>query len=137
MVSSESKERGSSQKWLAAFACSKELTNMNDKEAKTFYNSKEWKSKRLQILERDHYECQECRERLRLAAVEGKRLYGKDAKIRRATEVHHKRELKDYPELRLDDDNLISLCVRCHNDKHGRRTKTLVKRKKVISEEKW
>lgn len=113
------------------------LAGMDDREAKAFYNSKEWKSKRLQILERDHYECQACRERLRLAAAEGKRLYGKDAKIRRATEVHHKKELKDYPRLRLDDDNLVSLCVKCHNDKHGRRTKEFAKKKKVVSEEKW
>ncbi len=110
---------------------------MNDKEAKKFYNSKEWKRKRLQILERDHYECQECRNRLRRAVDEGKRLYGKDAKIRRATEVHHKKELKDYPKLRLDDENLISLCVMCHNDMHGRRTRQINKKKRVVSEEKW
>lgn len=112
------------------------LANMNDKEAKAFYNSKEWKSKRLQVLERDHYECQECRKRLRVAAVEGKMLYGTAAKIRRATEVHHKKELKDYPQLRLDDENLISLCVMCHNDKHGRRIRQF-KKKNVVSEEKW
>lgn len=110
---------------------------MNDKEAKAFYNSKEWKRKREKILERDHYECQECRERLRVAAARGKRLYGKDAKIRRATEVHHKKELKDYPQLRLDDENLVSLCVKCHNDKHGRYTKKFLKRKNVVSKEKW
>lgn len=110
---------------------------MNDKEAKAFYNSKEWKHKRLQILERDLYECQECRERLRLAAVEGRKLYGEDAKIRRATEVHHIKELKDYPTLGLNDDNLISLCARCHNDKHGRRPKIITRKKKIVSEEKW
>lgn len=35
-----------------------------DGEAKAFYNAAAWKHKRMQILERDHYECQDCRKRL-------------------------------------------------------------------------
>lgn len=31
-----------------------------------------------------------------------------------ATEVHHIRKIKDAPELRLDLDNLMSLCTPCH-----------------------
>jgi len=34
--------------------------------------------------------------------------------------VDHIKELEDYPELALDDDNLETLCVNCHNKKHGR-----------------
>lgn len=34
---------------------------MTEKEIKRFYNSKEWKRKREKILQRDNYECQDCR----------------------------------------------------------------------------
>lgn len=62
---------------------------MTDKEAKKFYNSTMWKHKRMQILERDHYECQDCRKRLRDAVAAGDILRGEEKKIRRAEEVHH------------------------------------------------
>jgi 5-methylcytosine-specific restriction endonuclease McrA len=84
---------------------------MTDKEAKKFYNSTMWKYKRMQILERDHYECQDCRKRLRDAVAAGDILRGEEKKIRRAEEVHHIVELKEHPELGLEEDNLISLCV--------------------------
>lgn len=64
----------------------------------------------MQILERDRYECQDCRERLHDAAEQGKKLEGKDRLIASAEEVHHIRELRAYPKLALDDDNLVSLC---------------------------
>lgn len=82
---------------------------MTDKEAKAFYNSSAWKHKRMQILDRDHYECQDCRRRIKDAAVSGTQLIGRDRKIWRAEEVHHIQELKEHPELGLDDDNLIML----------------------------
>ena len=109
---------------------------MNDKEIKKFYNSKEWKRKRIQILKRDTFECQDCVTRLRKAAAEGRRLTGEDAKIRQACEVHHIKELRDYPKLSLTDDNLISLCVKCHNIRHGRYPKKF-KKKKPICDEMW
>lgn len=37
-----------------------------------------------------------------------------------ALEVDHIKELKDYPELALVDDNLRTLCKDCHNKRHGR-----------------
>ena len=86
---------------------------------------------------RDHYECQDCRERLRKATEEGRRLTGEDAKIRIATQVHHIKELREYPQLAFDKENLISLCTQCHNIRHGRNPKRFVKRKKRITEEKW
>ena len=82
---------------------------MTDKEAKVFYNSAAWKLKRMQILERDHYECQDCRKRLKDAVAADIALRGEERKIRRAEEVHHIQELKEHPELGLEDDNLISL----------------------------
>lgn len=110
---------------------------MTDKEAKRFYNSKEWKKKRLDQLEKDHYECKDCIKRLKEAKAKGIQLYGEDREIRRATQVHHEKELKEYPELGLDDDNLTSLCTQCHNIRHGRNPKRFVKRKKRLTEERW
>lgn len=110
---------------------------MTEKEVKKFYNSKEWKKKRIDILERDHYECQDCTKRLKDAAVNGTILSAEDRKIRRAQEVHHIKELREYPELKLDDDNLTSLCIQCHNVRHGRNPRRFVRKKKRLTEEKW
>lgn len=110
---------------------------MTEKEVKKFYNSKVWKTKREEILKRDRRECQDCVRRLQDAAVEKVILAGEDRKIRAAVEVHHIKELRDYPELKLDDDNLISLCTQCHNVRHGRNVKRFVKKKKRVTEERW
>ena len=69
---------------------------MTDREAKHFYDSAAWKHKRLQILTRDHYECQDCRKRLNDAVAAGEALNGKDRMIRRAEEAHHIQELKEH-----------------------------------------
>ena len=110
---------------------------MTEKEVKKFYNSKNWKIKRIEILKRDCFECQDCIKRLKEAAVNGTQLRGEDREIRKATEVHHIKELREYPELALDEDNLISLCTKCHNARHGRYIKQFVKKKKRLTEEKW
>lgn len=66
--------------------------------ARSFYNSKLWKSVRLEVLRRDHYTCAEC--------------------FSRAEEVHHIIELT--PEnitdarISLNPDNLRCLCHDCH-----------------------
>ena len=110
---------------------------MNDKEAKRFYNSKQWKIKRICILERDNYECCDCRERLKEAAVKGVYLNPEQRKIHMAADVHHIKSLKEHPELRLDDDNLVSLCSECHNARHGRTTKRFNQKKKRVTQERW
>lgn len=33
--------------------------------------------------------------------------------------VHHIKSVKEYPELRLVEDNLMSLCIKCHEAVHG------------------
>lgn len=76
----------------------------------SFYKSTAWKSKRRNILRRDDYRCQECKR------------YGKSIT---ATTVHHIEPLKDKPELRLEGNNLISLCNKCHEGMHNRDTNTL------------
>lgn len=76
----------------------------NIKAMKQFdYQSQKWKRKRLKILRRDNYLCQECKR------------YGK---MIAAREVHHIKYSDEYPELAYDDNNLISLCHACHNKQH-------------------
>lgn len=70
-----------------------------------FYTSWAWLQKRKQILERDNFECQRCKE---------------EGGFSKANTVHHIKELKDYPELSLTDSNLVSLCYSCHNIAHER-----------------
>lgn len=115
---------------------------MTDSEAKKFYKSAKWLHKREQILKRDHYECQICRERIRNADESGTELPVQDRRIRRAVIVHHLRHLKDFPELALDDDNLISVCHECHDRLHERDADTLnafrrLEKPKPITDEKW
>jgi 5-methylcytosine-specific restriction endonuclease McrA len=76
-----------------------------------FYKSSRWLKKRAKILRRDGYQCVECKK------------YGR---LREAKIVHHIKELQDYPELALEDSNLESLCMTCHNKKHPEKgTKSL------------
>lgn len=110
---------------------------MTEKDIKQFYNSKRWKIKRNDILKRDHYECQDCLKRIKDAAINGVQLAAVERKIRCAQEVHHIKELREHPELALDDNNLISLCIECHNIRHGRYPKKIIRRKPRLTEEKW
>ena len=92
-----------------------------DQETNKFYKTYKWKRKREEALLRDNYECQICK---------------KEGRFHPAECVHHIKELKHYPELALDINNLVSLCNRCHNlihDKHLNRTK----KKKFSNEERW
>lgn len=68
-----------------------------------FYETTAWRKKRQLILKRDGYQCQLCKR------------YGR---IKQANTVHHIKELLEYPELALDNDNLISVCAECHNKLH-------------------
>lgn len=86
-----------------------------------FYKSKEWKHKRLEIIERDNHECQYCKELGKLT-IENKvdTIADSEDQAKTPLEVHHIEELKSKPELGLDDDNLITLCINCHNVEHER-----------------
>ena len=83
----------------------KRIEKMNEEK---FYKSKKWRRKRERVLKRDNYVCQKCKR------------YGKNVE---ATTVHHIKHLKNYPELALDENNLISLCERCHNKEHPEKAK--------------
>lgn len=109
------------------------VKDMTDKEAKAFYNSKAWKQKRIEILKRDHFECQDCIKRARVVEKNN----GVMMHIQRASEVHHIVEYKERPDLGLDDNNLVSLCISCHNLRHGRRPRMFQPPKKRVTEEKW
>ena len=43
--------------------------------------------------------------------------------MRQATTVHHIKHYDEYPELALNNDNLISLCEACHNNMHPEKAK--------------
>ena len=84
-----------------------------------FYSSREWKRIRLIVLERDNYECQECR-RKGLVTIDTNE-YSESAKRKKIKlVVHHVKELEHHPELALEIDNLEVNCVDCHNAEHDR-----------------
>ncbi len=85
------------------------LDTSSKKARRIFYTSSDWRMMRAYILERDNYECQWCKR-------DGKVTSQLDSVL----EVDHIKELKDYPELALDESNLRTLCKDCHNKRHER-----------------
>jgi 5-methylcytosine-specific restriction endonuclease McrA len=113
---------------------------MTDEEKKKFYHSGLWKRKQMAIMRRDHWECQECRKRIKKANEEGVELPGAERKIRRAQCVHHIKHFEDFPELALDDDNLEAVCNICHNRLHPEKWQRGVgarRKKKIVTVERW
>jgi 5-methylcytosine-specific restriction enzyme A len=90
-------------------------------QSKAFYKSKAWENCRDYVLSRDIGLCQNCTTPVNPVP---------------ADTVHHIKHLRDFWELRLDPDNLISVCASCHNKLHPekwrRKRKILNKRIKVI-----
>lgn len=84
---------------------------------KTFYGGKEWSSLRLEALERDNYECQQCK-REGLVTIDSIKTEGEKKQI--VLNVHHIKEIEDHPELALELDNLETLCVFHHNLIHDK-----------------
>lgn len=91
-----------------------------------FYGSNTWRKLRLKALERDHYECQWCKEQGKVTTIN-------DAIL----EVDHIKELEHYPELATDMDNLRTLCKDCHNKRHGRMNYRGAERKRKWQDEWW
>lgn len=96
-----------------------------------FYKTTEWQRLREKILARDHYECQRCNGHNDL----GKAI--KRIRLTKANTVHHIQEVRDRPDLMLDENNLISLCHNCHDIVHERTTKIFNKPKPRLTKEKW
>lgn len=96
-----------------------------------FYVSKEWKAKRIKILNRDNHKCQRCLGKF-VFKEPVKRIKLTDAKY-----VHHIQSLRERFDLALEDDNLVSLCFTCHEIVEGRTGNIIRKKKKPLTEEKW
>jgi 5-methylcytosine-specific restriction enzyme A len=94
---------------------------------KKFYNSKEWKQLRNSILIEQNFECQKCKE---LGYVKLN-----DPDKHKTFDVDHIKEISEFPDLALEPSNMRVLCIRHHNEKHGR----IFERKKNEWEydEKW
>jgi 5-methylcytosine-specific restriction endonuclease McrA len=73
-----------------------------------FYTSGKWLRKKERVLKRDKHLCQDCKR------------YGRKTE---AALVHHIKPFEEYPELGLDEENLISLCEACHNKRHPEKAK--------------
>lgn len=81
--------------------CSKKPVHNRESKEDHFRNTTAWRKKREEIKMRDRYLCQACLNNLMGTT---KRL------TTDSLSVHHIRPLKTNFELRLDDDNLITLC---------------------------
>lgn len=79
-----------------------------------FYKSTEWQALRIKVLERDNYECQECKRNGYVYTDKH------DPDKRKRLDVDHIQEIEFHPDLALEIDNLEVLCVKCHNKKHNR-----------------
>lgn len=79
-----------------------------------FYWSSAWRKLRQEILERDHHECQVCKS-------DGKVTLGSSnssSDTGHTLIVHHIKPIEFYPNDRLTPDNLITVCLNCHNAIH-------------------
>ncbi|AQX55914.1 HNH endonuclease [Priestia flexa] len=105
-----------------------------EKQKRKFYDSGDWKRLREKIKKRDNYQCQECKRNGRLTIDTNE--YSESAKRKKIKlVVHHIKELEYYPELALDEENLETVCVDCHNKEHGRSFER--KENKWENDERW
>ena len=79
----------------------KENSSEENKKVNKFYSSKLWKSKREEIKALDKGLCQRCLIKFGIAMMEN-------------LEIHHIEPLTVKWEKRLQNNNLITLCVQCH-----------------------
>lgn len=93
-----------------------------------FYNSKEWRKLRKEVLAEHKGECQRCKEKGFYTA---------------ANTVHHIQYVRKHPRYALSKvyifqgkeyKNLIPLCHDCHEEVHGYRQK---EKAKPLTEERW
>ncbi|WP_458383768.1 HNH endonuclease [Staphylococcus caledonicus] len=96
-----------------------------------FYKSKKWRELREKVLLRDNYECQECKKEGIVKTI--------DRTKHKSLDVDHIKELDSHPDLAYDMDNLVTLCVSCHNKKHNRyqKGKPFPKKKTKWTGDEW
>lgn len=78
--------------------------NPRDSKRDNFYHTTVWRKKRLEILQRDSYQCQPCKRNLKLV---------------QANTVDHITPINQGGS-KLDNSNLESTCARCHAKKSAR-----------------
>jgi hypothetical protein len=66
------------------------------------YKTQEWKALLKAVYARDHYTCQRCK----CGTTGGMSM--------KSSVAHHIKSYSDYPELRTDMGNLVTLCRKCH-----------------------
>lgn len=93
-----------------------------------FYKSKQWRSKRQEALIRDRFECQYCKNGKNTRGYKG---------YTKAQMVHHIKHVRDYPELSLDINNLVSLCNPCHEEQHIEERHRFKQKEKFMNDERW
>jgi len=96
------------------------------KDRHRFYNSTPWIKKRKEILVRDNYECQWCKEN-------GVVTTDKDARLI----VDHIKELETHPHLALELSNLRVLCFKHHEVRHERMFKGFNGKKNKWADDEW
>ena len=75
----------------------------NAKKANDYRRTPEYIHWRKSVFERDNYTCKKCN------------------KVGGILNAHHIKKFKDYPKLRLEISNGITLCVECHRKAHTRK----------------
>lgn len=89
-----------------------------EKNKKKFYTGRRWyNGTREAVLKRDNYECQLCK---REGKVTVDSIKQDGIKKTPTLNVHHIMELEYYPEYAYDMENLITVCIACHNKIHNR-----------------
>lgn len=71
-------------------------------ERQRLYKTQEWKGMLKSVYARDHYTCQRCK----CGTTGGRSM--------KSSVAHHIKSYSDYPELRADMGNLVTLCRKCH-----------------------
>jgi hypothetical protein len=75
-------------------------------ERQKLYTTGKWNEIVKTIFKRDNYLCQRC---------------GGQHSYKNPLHTHHKKSWADYPDNRLDLDNLITICKKCHNWIHSKK----------------
>ncbi len=77
---------------------------------KNFYKTYAWVSFRARVMQKKKHRCELCWN----GGIDGKSV----RRYKCATTLHHKKHLKDYPELALTESNMEALCKECHKLRH-------------------
>ncbi|MCI2955629.1 HNH endonuclease [Staphylococcus caprae] len=100
------------------------MEDYNDKKIRyKFYRSKPWRELREQVLKRANYECEFCKAEGKVTTTN--------------LEIDHIKTVEEFPQLRLDPDNLRVLCHSCHDKRHNRFGRWQKKPNKWDGDEKW